>query len=85
MLDTANTIHSYRLTTLRSSAHRFAEAAYGVRMLGTPRLGRPMVMYDARDGNRRIVTSPVIRVFGGGSSDGTYVQTRNTLYFLESK
>jgi hypothetical protein len=84
MLDTANTIHSYRLTTIRSAAGRLNEAAYGVRMLGGPRPGRPMVMYDS-DGNRRIVTSPVVRIFGANESSGTYVQTRNTLYFLESK
>jgi hypothetical protein len=53
-------------------------------MVGGPQIGRPMVMYGS-DGNRRIVTSPVVRVFDGTEGRGTFVETRNTLYFLETR
>ncbi len=84
MHDRSNAIHSYRLTTVRSDVGRFTESTYGVRMVGGPRVGRPMVMFGG-DGNRRIVTSPVVRMFAGTDGDGTYVQTRNSLYFLEAR
>ena len=84
MRDRSNSIHSYRLTTIRGDAGRFPEPTFGVRMVGGPQVGRPMVMYGG-DGNRRIVTSPVVRMFAGTDGDGTYVQTRNTLYFLEAR
>ena len=80
----ANRIQSYRLTTIRSTPGRHASPADRVRMLGGPQIGRPMVMFGG-DGNRRIVTSPVVRVFDGTEGRGTYVETRNTLYFLESR
>jgi hypothetical protein len=40
-----------------------------------------MVMFSD-GGHRRIVTSPVIRTFEDASADGTFVETRNTLYLL---
>lgn len=83
MHSTTSSIHSYRLTTIRNAKGRFAES-YRVRMVGGPEIGRPMVMYGS-DGERRIVTSPVVRMFEGTQGNGTYVQTRNTLYFLETR
>ena len=79
----ANSITAARLTTIRRSRTApFSQASFGVRVVGWPQVGRPMVMYGG-DGNDRIVTSPVIRMFCGTESRGTFVQTRNTLYLLE--
>lgn len=77
-------IHSFRLTTIRSAAGRSSSGGSSVRMVGGPQIGRPMVMYGS-DGNSRIVTSPVVRMFDGTEGRGTFVETRNTLYFLETR
>jgi hypothetical protein len=82
-MDSANSITACRLTTIRRSRTApFAEGALGVRVVGWPTVGRPLVMYGG-DGNRRIVTSPVIRMFTGTQTHGTFIQTRNSLYLLE--
>lgn len=73
--------HSFRLTTIRSE-RASREDAHAVRMLAQPRVGRPMVMYGAH-GDRRIVTSRVVRMFEDFTVEGTYVQTENTLYLLQ--
>lgn len=83
MLAHGSSIHQYRLTTIRSGAKARSEPSYGVRMVGAPQVGRPMVMFGA-DGNQRIVTSPVVRMFGDAREHGTYVQTKNTLYLLHA-
>lgn len=85
MLNTNYTsIHRYSLTTLRSTKGRFSERSYGVQMVDQPRIGSPMVMFGP-DGNRRIVTSRVVRLYDDTHGTGTYVETANTLYFLENR
>jgi hypothetical protein len=73
--------HSFQLTTIRPEPGARAQG-YAVRMLTQPTVGRPMVMYG-RGGDRRIVTSRVVRMFEDFSAEGTYVQTENTLYLLQ--
>jgi hypothetical protein len=45
-----------------------------------PKLGQRMVMYN-EDGRRRVVTTPVLRLFSTG--DSVYAETQNSLYRLE--
>ena len=82
MLDTGFSVSHFRLTTIRSTVGRFERQGYGVRLVGSPAVGRPMVMFGG-DGNHRIVTSRVVRMFEDSEASGTYVQTENTLYLLE--
>lgn len=76
-------IQSFLLTTIRSRIGA-AQDQYGIRMVGRPEVGRPMVMFGS-DGNRRIVTSPVVRMFDDAHNSGTYVETKNTLYLLRAE
>lgn len=55
---------------------------WGVRLYCSPRVGRPLVVIREA-GNRRIVTSPVVRVLERGGA--TYVQTRNTTYCFDGR
>ena len=73
--------HSFQVTTV---APQRADRASrdDVRMLTHPTVGRPMVMFG-RGGNRRIVTSRVVRMYEDFTVEGTYVQTENTLYLLQ--
>jgi hypothetical protein len=73
--------HSFRLTTIRTE-RASRDNGSPVRMLAQPRVGRPMVMYGS-EGNRRIVTSRVVRMFEDFTVEGTYVETENTLYLLQ--
>lgn len=73
--------HSFQVTTIRPEHGAHAQG-YAVRMLTQPTVGRPMVMYG-RGGDRRIVTSRVVRMFEDFTVEGTYVQTENTLYLLQ--
>jgi hypothetical protein len=82
MLNHGFSVSHFRLTTIRSTVGRFDRRRYGVRVVGAPAVGRPMVMFGG-DGNHRIVTSRVVRVFEDREASGTYVQTENTLYLLE--
>lgn len=79
----ALSIQTFLLTTIRSRLGALQGDRYGVRMVGQPEVGRPMVMFGP-DGNRRIVTSPVVRMFGDARDSGTYVETKNTLYLLRA-
>ena len=51
-------------------------------MLVAPSVGLPLVLY-AGEGNRRIITSPAIRVMHDPTAGGIYVQTGNALYVLQ--
>lgn len=70
------------LTTLRSTLGRFQRTRCEVRLLGTPCVGRPLVMFDLDD-QRRVVTSRVVRLFEDARRAGTFVETQNTLYLVE--
>lgn len=82
-VQTSNAVrfHSFRLTTIRPQRSK-REKDTAVRMLAQPTVGRPMVMYGSQ-GDRRIVTSRVVRMFEDFTVQGTYVQTENTLYLLQ--
>ena len=70
------------LTTLRSTLGRFQRTRCEVRLVETPCVGRPLVMFDLDD-RRRVVTSRVIRLFEDARKAGTFVETQNTLYLVE--
>lgn len=73
---------SFCLTTIRGG--RPTRTRPGLRMLTQPTVGGPLVLYGSYDA-RRLVTSPVVRMFSDAASGGTYVETNNSLYLLETE
>lgn len=71
---------SFCLTTIRGS--QATKSRPGLRMLTEPAVGGPLVLYGTYDA-RRLVTSPVVRMFDDAGGGGTYVETNNSLYLLE--
>jgi hypothetical protein len=73
---------SFSLTTIRGG--HATRTRPGLRMLTQPSVGGPLVLYGTYDA-RRLVTSPVVRMFSDAGSGGTYVETNNSLYLLQTE
>ena len=70
---------SFSLTTIRGG--RAMRSRAGLRMLTRPAIGGRLVLYGTAN-DRRLVTSPVVRMFSDTDGGGTYVETNNSLYLL---
>lgn len=70
----------FDVTEVRARHGRKHRHRYDARLFGEPRVGQSLVLFREA-GDRRIVTSPVVRMFNGPRA--TYVQTLNTLYVLD--
>ena len=70
----------YRLIKLRGG--RVLEDRSDLHLLTAPAIGRRLVMYRGRS-NRRIVTSPVVRMYQDSTAWGTYCETTNSVYLLQ--
>ena len=73
---------SFCLTTIRGG--RATRTRPNLRMLTRPAVGGPLVLYGTYDA-RRLVTSPVVRMFSDAAGGGTYVETNNSLYLLRDE
>ncbi len=72
--------HRYRLIKLRGGS--VLDDREDLHLLTAPAVGRRLVMYRSRS-NRRIVTSPVVRMYQDTTAWGTYFETRNSVYLLQ--
>jgi hypothetical protein len=72
--------YRYQLTTYRSGA--MTDHARDLHMLTQPAVGARLVMYGGAS-NRRIVTSPVVRMYPAHEVLGTVFETRNSVYLLQ--
>jgi hypothetical protein len=79
--DMTASISRFTLSTVRTSGRPPCPDGLLVRMLGKPTMGESMTLFG-RDGTR-IVTTNVTGMFHDQSGEGMYVQTRNSLYYLE--
>jgi hypothetical protein len=73
---------SFCLTTIRGG--RPTRTRSHLRLLSQPAVGGPLVLYGTYDA-RRLVTSPVVRMFSDAGGGGTYVETNNSLYLLRAE
>jgi hypothetical protein len=72
--------HRYRLIEYRGG--QIAGHSADLHLLKPPTVGQRLIMYRGRS-NRRIITSPVLRMFHDATAWGTYFETRNSLYLLQ--
>lgn len=69
----------FRLTTYRDG--RIADCSDGLHVLASPSVGSRLVLFTPS--SRRIVTSPVLRMYQQPGVYGTYFETRNSVYLLQ--
>lgn len=74
-------MNRYVLSTLKSTSAVGIPDGHVLRMVGEPKVGERMAMFGA-DGVR-VVTTVVERIEVDDLGLGTYIHTRNSLYYLE--
>ncbi len=72
--------HRYRLIKYRGG--QVTGHSADLHLLSPPAVGRRLIMFRGSS-NRRIITSPVMRVYQDANAWGTYFETRNSLYLLQ--
>ena len=72
--------YRYQLSTYKAGA--LQDHARGLHMLTAPTVGDRLIMYGGQS-NRRIVTSPVVRMYPAQECFGTVFETRNSVYLLQ--
>jgi hypothetical protein len=72
----------YRYRLIQYRGGEVAGHSADLHLLAPPTVGRRLIMYRGRS-NRRIITSPILRVYQDASAWGTYFETRNSLYLLQ--
>jgi hypothetical protein len=72
--------YRYRLVKYRGG--QISSHSADLHLLTAPAVGRRLIMYRGRS-NRRIITSPVLRMYQDERTWGTFFETRNSLYLLQ--